>query len=129
MIINIYKMTVKQLKELFSKLFFKKPKINSEEIWKDIPGYKGYYKISNLGRIQGKNGKLLKLNVRKVITVVLSKNNIKKTYSVSLLMLKTFKKNINNDVRTKFKDGNNRNLNLDNLEYETPIYKPRRKKK
>lgn len=26
--------------------------MQSKEIWKDIPGYKGYYQASNLGRIR-----------------------------------------------------------------------------
>lgn len=27
--------------------------MSAEEIWKDIPGYEGYYQVSNLGRVKG----------------------------------------------------------------------------
>ena len=29
-----------------------KEKSNMEEIWKDIPGYEGYYQVSNIGRVK-----------------------------------------------------------------------------
>jgi hypothetical protein len=53
---------------------------NKEEIWKDIPGYEGYYKVSNLGNVKSvdryikhsrsngfykKKGKLLSQRIRK----------------------------------------------------------------
>lgn len=50
-----------------------------EEIWRDIPGYEGIYRVSNLGRVTGHRGKVLKGSMagdgyRKVI---LSKPGIK----------------------------------------------------
>jgi len=34
-------------------------KIGSDEEWKDIVGYEGYYQISNLGRVKRLKGKCL----------------------------------------------------------------------
>ena len=61
-----------------------------EEIWKDIPNYKGIYKVSNLGNIKSLNykrsGKSFELKLNKgsngYLTVSLCKNKIKKTYAI-----------------------------------------------
>lgn len=33
------------------------------EIWKDIPGYNGRYKVSNLGRVANDKGKIMKVDI------------------------------------------------------------------
>lgn len=31
-----------------------------DEVWRDIPGYEGFYRVSNLGRVTGHRGRVLK---------------------------------------------------------------------
>lgn len=49
-----------------------------EEIWKDIPGYEGYYQVSNLGR------------VRSLDRVIIRKGNHKQTWRGCTLKNKTY---------------------------------------
>ena len=63
----------------------------TEEIWKDIAGYEGLYKVSNLGRVKSlnyrKTGKEQILtpgkNANGYLQVRLSKNGVAKTYRVN----------------------------------------------
>jgi hypothetical protein len=72
--------------------------IKEIEIWKDIPNYENLYQASNLGNIKSlgnnvnRKDKLLKpgFNNLKQSVVVLTKNKIRKTYSVHSLIAKTF---------------------------------------
>ena len=65
------------------------------EIWKDIPGYKGIYKISNLGRIKKLNYKrtnkiyYLKCNTKRC-HAHLYKNGIPEMHSIAVWMAITF---------------------------------------
>lgn len=81
-----------------------------EEIWKDIPGYEGYYQVSNMGRVKSldrtmiiehpiggqrtvlRKGKILKnkVNNHGKNMVSLSKNNKIKESNVSRLVLLAF---------------------------------------
>ena len=65
-----------------------------EEIWKDIKGFEGLYRVSNLGRVKsfyGLKEKILKPQiVRGYYRVVLYKQSIKKNYSVHRLVWSTF---------------------------------------
>lgn len=81
------------------------------EIWKDIPGYEGYYVASNKGRIFSiKTGKLLKFNCAYTTLV---KDGVKRTKRLSRLIYQTFFGTINGCI--DFKDGNPHNIELDNL--------------
>jgi predicted XRE-type DNA-binding protein len=96
-----------------------------KEIWKDVPGYEGFYQASNLGNIKtlgsGKSfiGKNLKPgdNGKGYLFVYLWKNKKAKRYYVHRLILITFlgesKKQVNH------KDCNKKNNSLENLEYVT----------
>ena len=107
-----------------------------KEIWKDIQGYEGLYQVSNLGRVRSliftnnfnkkvyKRIKVLKLEKtwQGYLRIMLSKNKIKKRYSVHRLVAKTF---INNDKKYNYvnhKDENPSNNNVNNLEWCTMLY-------
>jgi hypothetical protein len=72
------------------------------EIWKDVPGYEGYYKVSNYGRIKStervtfrKDG-LIRRTSEKILsgydqdTVNLSKDGVREVIQVHRLMMKVF---------------------------------------
>lgn len=92
----------------------------NEEIWKDIKGYEGLYRVSNTGKVLGvKRNKILKQSLGKVILdkktyiVGLCKNGTSITVSVHTLVYKTFKGDPAGMI--DFKDGNSDNIRLDNL--------------
>lgn len=68
------------------------------EIWKDVPDYEGYYQGSNYGRVKSlANSKKRKEKILKQFVdrdgycrVVLSKNNIQKSFLVHRLIYLTF---------------------------------------
>ena len=102
------------------------------EIWRDIPGYEGYYQASNLGRVRSldrfiyhKNGHYQK-SVGKILICVpnkigycqvfLCKNNEKKKhFYVHRLVWTTFYGEIPDDMEVNHKDENKQNNSLDNL--------------
>lgn len=109
---------------------------NIEEIWKDIPGYEGYYQVSNYSRIKslarvvsrGNN----KLNLKEKILnpskntsgyfqITLSKNKVEKSYQIHRLCLAVFcgislYRNEVNHI-----DGDISNNYIDNLEWVNRI--------
>lgn len=109
-----------------------------QEIWKDIPGYSGFYQVSNFGRIKGlsrivknkdsqkvieskiKNPQLNKINGRLIIS--LSKDGIKRTYFIHRLVAMAFIPNPDNLPQINHKDENPKNNNADNLEWCTAYY-------
>ena len=66
--------------------------MNNIEIWKDIPGYEGLYKVSSLGRVFGekKKGLLNPFNNRGYLRVTLFKNGVGKHYSIHRLVAVAF---------------------------------------
>ena len=75
-----------------------------EEIWKDIPNYEKYYKISNYGVIVSipRNGTIMQEKVLKqykdkygYLKVILQKNGIKKNKYIHQLVAQTFLDNPN----------------------------------
>ncbi len=105
------------------------------EIWKDINGYEGYYRISNKGRVKsliGFNGhKYIErekmLNPYKQtstpnysrLVVKLVKDRHKKDFKVHQLVAKAFIPNPNNYKMINHLDGNPFNNNVKNLEWCT----------
>ena len=96
-----------------------------KEIWKDIIGYEGLYKISNYGRVKNKN-KVLKLKVDKdwYYRIGLSKNNKQKFYFIHRLVAQAFIPNPNDYPQVNHKDqspnkklGIFANNNVANLEW------------
>ena len=66
----------------------------SDEIWKDIPNYEGFYQASNMGRIASvRNGFKIRSCVKNTagyLQVAFRINNKIKTYLVHILIAKTF---------------------------------------
>lgn len=103
-------------------------KINNE-IWKDIPGYVGFYQVSNYGRVRSRNritrhnrqlkGKLLKQKVSKTgyKYVTLQKDRISKCMRVHCIVMLVFigKRPCNHDIHHI--DNNKSNNSLVNLVY------------
>lgn len=109
------------------------------EIWKDIPGYEGYYQVSNMGRIKSlerisfrNNGKsenakyYLKERILNIQTqtqgysqIVLSKNGVRKTFRLHIIVAKLFVENPLKKTYVNHIDGNKKNNKASNLEWVT----------
>lgn len=105
------------------------------EIWKDVPGYEGYYQISNTGKIKSldrivrgegrkpyvKAGRVLKLAVAShgYLSVPLCKDSGQVTHSLHYVLAQVFIENPNNYPCVNHKDGNKLNNDLQNLEWVT----------
>lgn len=98
-----------------------------QEEWRDIEGYEGLYRVSNLGRV--KNIKFNRIltgsqNTWGYLAVSLCKNGKGRSFSIHSLVIRSFvgkapiqENGIPYDCHHK--DGNKRNNNLSNLEYVT----------
>lgn len=90
-----------------------------QEIWKDIKGYEGHYKISNLGRFYNlltnykSKGAIDNTGYRRVHL-----NN--KSCLLHRLVAEAFIPNPQNKSQVNHIDGNKLNNNVDNLEWCTP---------
>lgn len=106
------------------------------ETWRDIPGYKGLYQVSSLGRVKsmkrfricGRGGKQpLPEKIRLVGTdpkthyhsVLLCKNSIRKGFLVHRLVALAFIPNPKGKAQVNHKDGDKSNNRIENLEWVT----------
>lgn len=107
------------------------------EIWKDIPGYEGYYQVSNYGNIKSNKrpyticsktiiltkSKIIKPNISKgYYRVELNVNGVAKQFSVHRLVALAFIPNIHNLPCINHKDENPLNNKVENLEWCTMEY-------
>lgn len=105
------------------------------ELWKDVPGWEGYYQVSNHGRVwsvervaqlsngatRRVNGKLLRPTLSNVYPhVSLYRNKERQTRYVHTLVLLAFVGERPENMECLHKDGNPRNNRLDNLRWGTP---------
>ena len=98
-----------------------------KEIWKDVQGYEGLYKVSNLGNVYSyKSKKILKkyfpvfsLGATGYNLVGLYKNGKQKMFGVHRLVAQAFIDNPLNLPIVNHKDGNKRNNAVSNLEWCT----------
>lgn len=100
------------------------------EIWKDVPGYNGDYKVSNFGRVKSyKNNKWGRTkhpflmsqieDAHGYWTVSLCKDSKHKRKRVHRLVALAFIPNPENKPEVNHIDGNVKNASLDNLEWAT----------
>lgn len=109
--------------------------MDNKEIWKDIKEYKGFYMISNLGRVKSleriikgrykpykKKEVILKniLNSCGYYQVCLYKNGIQKIISIHRLLCIHFLENPNKYEYVNHIDCDTKNNELSNLEWCTP---------
>lgn len=100
------------------------------EVWKDIEGYEGLYRVSNLGNILSLNYKhrgypkqlTPKINNKGYAWVELRKNKTPKQISVHRLVAMAFLDNPDNLPEVNHKDENPLNNRLDNLEWCSRIH-------
>lgn len=93
------------------------------EIWKDVMGYEGLYRISSKGRIFSITKQIIKsLQINKkdgYTRVTLSKNSKHRSYPVHRLVAQAFLENPENKPTVNHIDGNKNNNFLENLEWAT----------
>lgn len=94
----------------------------TNEIWKDIPRFKGLYQASNLGRIKSlRKNKVLAVHPdgRGYEGLFLSKKGKKYKGKVHRLVAQTFKRNPKKKPEVNHKDGVKTNNLASNLEWAT----------
>ena len=107
----------------------------NKENWKAIPGFEGYYEVSDLGRVKSLDRELVQRNGVKQcfkgqilkpgetthgrLTVSLRKKEKKKTYKVHILVALSFLGERPEGYHVCHLDGNVKNNKLSNLRYDT----------
>lgn len=105
------------------------------ETWKDVKGYEGIYKISNLGNVKRvinihwcnlkyRDNYYLKPldNGKGYLRIKLTKNSKSKRYMLHRLIAEAFIENPNNYPVINHIDGNKKNNHINNLEWCTQSY-------
>lgn len=97
------------------------------EIWKDVKGYEGLYKVSNLGRVKKPMGSydiIMKpfIDSHGYWVATLSKNDKANNYMVHRLVADAFIPNSDPEhkIQVNHIDGDKQNAKVENLEWVTP---------
>jgi hypothetical protein len=94
------------------------------EVWKTIPGYEGYYEVSNLGGIRSFQTKVLRkmngVNSSGYQVVVFYKEGKTKSYTVHRLVAKSFISNHKSKREVNHINGVKTDNRVENLEWVTP---------
>lgn len=95
-----------------------------KEIWKDIKGYEGLYKVSNLGKVYSIAYKkcLSPRSDRGYLCILLHKSGNKKYFLIHRLVAEAFIPNPNNYPQVNHKDEDKQNNHVSNLEWCTRKY-------
>lgn len=104
-----------------------------EEVWKNIPGYEGYYQVSSFGRVRSldridsenhfRKGQILKFNYLRGYARVGLRNGKKQTmFQVHRLVALVFIPNPNNLPQVNHKDEDKLNNFVSNLEWCDSTY-------
>lgn len=86
-----------------------------EEIWKDVVGLEGYYKVSNIGRVKNSRGKILKplLNSKGYLRMQLRKDGKNNLDFIHRIVARAF---ISTEIdQIDHIDGNKKNNMVSNL--------------
>lgn len=106
------------------------------EIWKDVPLYKGFYQISSLGRVKSVqrlsfNGNSWFVQKEKIMKPQKTKNGylqicfcqfgVSEPFYVHRIVAEAFiKRKHKKEIQVNHKDGNKENNSVENLEWTTP---------
>ncbi len=111
-------------KNVYRKIYKNKSKDDLKgEIWLDIPGYEGLYKISNLGRVKNKNNTIMSQVFNSGYLVLgLTKDKVQKNIRVHRLVALAFiGDSINEKNEVNHKNGIKTDNREKNLEWVTRI--------
>lgn len=97
----------------------------TDEIWRPVPNYEGFYEVSNAGRVKSvyRYKRILKPMISNTgyERVDLFKNKVREQFSVHRLVAMAFIQNPYNKPYVNHKDENKLNNSADNLEWVTHV--------